>query len=262
MWPVTHAKENLQGLAYALGVFKRFHTVEEITIHFLQPLLDYRTTATIKRADIPEHYFRICAVVARARVARAAHAAEISAGIPPTYSNATPYVPVCAFCDHLGKCAKVLPIAIKVANKFYPLEVPDDITPSMVLDPKNTDMAMRLSMVVSTWAKAFRTVLTDRVIRGDAEIPNGFQIVSQSKRELVDMAAYRKHAVKIIGAKAFEETLQTTFGAVEDLIKEKAPRGIKGRVVAAFQRETEEAGCVTRGLPVVFLKAVAKKETE
>jgi len=262
IWPVTHAKANLQGLAYALGVFKQRKTVDEITIHFLQPLLDKITSATIYRKDIPEHYFRICAVVAKARLAREQLAAEIAAGRNPTYEAANCYAPVCSFCDHLGKCAKALNVAIQVGKKFYPLDIPDDITPTAVLDPHNTALAMRLSMVVGTWAKAFRTVITDRVIRGDADIPDGFQIVSQSKRELVDMEKYRKHAIKIIGAKGFEETLQTTFGAVEEKISEKAPRGIKKKVVAAFQKETEESGCVVRGLPITFLKAIPKKDED
>ena len=262
MWPVTHARENLQGLAYALGVFKKWKKVQEVTIHFLQPLLDSRTTATIRRADIPEHYFRICAVVARARAAREAHAREIAQGLIPTYSAATPNAPTCSFCGHLGNCTKALDVAIKVAHKFSPLDIPDDITPSMIHSDKDTSTAMRLAMVVSTWAKAFKTCITNRVINGDAEIPEGFKLVSQAKRELVDMATYRKHAIKIIGAKAFEETLQTTFGAVEELVAEKAPRGMKKKIVLAFQKETEESGCVKRDLPITFLKAVPKKEAE
>jgi hypothetical protein len=262
LWPVTHAKENLQGLAYALGAFKKWKTLKKVVIHFLQPLLDARTTATIYREDIPEHYFRICAVVARARAAREAHAAEIAAGLIPSFSAATPYAPTCSFCGHLGTCTKALGIAIQVAHKFSPIDIPADITPSMIHSDKDTSTSMRLAMVVSTWAKAFKTCITNRVINGDAEIPEGFQLVSQSKRELVDLAAYRKQAVKIIGAKAFEETLQTTFGAVEELIGEKAPRGLKKKIVLQFQKETEESGCVIRQLPITFLKAVPKKEAE
>jgi hypothetical protein len=255
MWPVTHAKENLQGLAYALGVFKKWPEVEQITIHFLQPLLDARTSATIYRKDIPEHYFRICAVVARARLAREQNK-------DGEYAAATPHAPVCAFCGELGKCKKALAIAIRVGQKFSPLDIPDDLTPTKVYNDRDTSMAMTLSMVLATWAKAFRTVITNRVINGDADVPSGFQIVSQTKRELVDMAVYRKHAIKLIGAKAFETTLQTTFGAVEELVAEAAPRGMKGKIVAAFKKETEESGCVTRTLPITFLKAIPKKDTE
>jgi phosphohistidine phosphatase SixA len=262
MWPVTHAKENLQGIAYALGVFKRWPKIQEITIHFLQPLLNAKTSATLFRSDIPSHYFRICAVVARARVAREQLAKELAAKQEPSYEQATPNVPTCSFCDHLGKCKKALAIAIQVGHKFSPLDIPADLTPTMIHNDKDTSMAMKLAMVVATWAKAFRTVITNRVINGDAEVPEGFTIVSQEKRELVDLAAYRKAAIKIIGAKAFEETLQTTFGAVEKLIAEKAPRGIKTKVVEAFKHETEESGCVTRSLPITFLKAIPKKEAE
>ncbi len=256
MWPVTEARTNLQGLAYALGVFKKWKTVDEIIIHFLQPLLPHRTAALVKRSDIPDIYFRICAVVARARLAREKLAKTGS------YEDAIPWAPICSFCDHLGKCDKALEIAIQVGNKYYPLEVPANLTPSMIHSDRDTQNAMRLAMVVASWAKAFRTVITNRVINGDAEIPEGFKLVSQSKRELVNMELYRKHAIKIIGAKAFAETLETTFGAVEKLIAEKAPRGVKEKIVLAFQKETEESGAVVRQLPITFLKAIPKKDKE
>lgn len=262
MWPVTHARENLQGIAYALGVFKKWKTVQAIIVHFLQPHLDSITAAKFTRADIPEMYFKVCAVAARAREARLEVAKEEAAGGNPSFSGAVCHAPLCSFCGNLGKCPKALAIAIKTGNKFYPVEVPDDITPTKILDPHSTDLAMRLAMVVSTWASSFRNVITNRVIAGQADVPEGFTIVSQAKRELVDMAGYRKQAIKIIGAKAFEETLQTTFGAVEEKVAEKAPRGLKKKIVEQFKRETEESGCVIRGLPVSFLKAVPKKDKE
>jgi len=256
MWPVTEADSNLQGLAYALGVFKANPKVEEIIIHFLQPLLQHKTAALVKRSDIPKHYFRICAVVARARLAREALEKTGS------WAAAQCWAPVCSFCDHLGKCDRALEVAIQVGQKFYPLGIPADLTPSTIHNDRDTQLALRLSMVVATWAKAFRTVITNRVVNGDAEIPEGFRLMSQAKRELVDLALYRKAAIKIIGAKAFEETLETTFGAVEKLIAEKAPRGIKEKVVLQFQKETEESGAVARQLPITFLKAIPKKDKE
>lgn len=249
-WKISKAGENLQGLAYALGVFHTYPTITEVTIDFLQPHCAEQpiTSALIKKSDIQEHYFHICAVVARAREARATG----------DFSMARPHAPVCCFCEHLGRCSKALEIAIKVGQKFYPLEIPESITPTQVMDPNQTGLAMRLKTVVSVWAKAFGSVLSDRVLRGDAECPIGYSIVTTQKREMVDLEAYRKEALKHLSAKEFAATLETTFGAVETLISEKAPRGMKKATIEAFQKAVEAAGAVRKTEPFSFLKANPK----
>jgi hypothetical protein len=36
-WPVAPAKDNLQGIAYVLGIFKKFPTVDNVKFTFKQP---------------------------------------------------------------------------------------------------------------------------------------------------------------------------------------------------------------------------------
>lgn len=250
VWKITKAEDNLQGIAYALGVFHQYPTVEEIIVDFLQPHCAAQpiTSALFKRNEITQHYFRICAVVARAKEARAKQ----------DFSMAQPHAPVCSFCEHLGRCSKALEVALKVGNKFYPLEIPDSITPTQVLDPNQTGMAMRLAQVVATWAKAFKGVLGDRVLRGDAPTPVGYSVVTQQRRELVNLEVFRKEALKYISAKQFASTLETTFGAVETLIAETAPRGHKKSMVEQFQKAVEATGAVVKSEPYSFLKANPK----
>jgi|SRR5579859_232879 len=247
IWPVTHAEENLQGIAYALGVFHHYPKVQEVYVDFLQPHVTERpiTYSKIARQEIPMHYARVCATVARAREARA----------KGDFSMAAPYSPVCGFCEHLGKCDKALNLFLQIGKKFHPLEMPDSITPTQIMDPNQTKLALQLASIVSVWAKAFKSVLSDRVLRGDAPVPIGFSLQTTEKRELVDLKKYREAALDYITAAEFASTLDTTFGAVEGLIAEKAPRGQKQAWVEKFKKQVEELGAVVKQPPFTFLKA-------
>lgn len=245
-WPVTDAKKNLQGIAYALGVFRAYPTVDEIQVWFVQPMLDLTTEATFKRSEIPALYLRVQVVVARAREARQRG----------DFSTATPKVPICNFCDMIGLCPKVAAFSCEVGKKFFPLEIPDNITPTMIHDPHNTSLGMRLASVVKVWAEAFRAQVTDRVLARRADMPEGFKIESKSNREIVDMEKLKKIALTYLTQAEYETTLSTTFGALEELISDKAPRGSKKAALEDFKKKLEEEVAVKRSDPYSFLKAI------
>lgn len=253
MWPVEKADENIQGISYTLGLFKMFPKLQKIRFFFRQPHLELYSDATFFREQIPGLYLRVQVIVARAREAAAKIAKD-------DWSMAKPMVPACNFCANIGKCAKVMDFALRVGKKFYPLEIPENITPTMVLDRNSTNLAMRLVNVVSTWAQSFRTQTTERVIRGAINPPDGFMLVSQSRRELVDKQKFKEVALKYMDEKAYMDALDVTFGSVESVVSDAAPRGSKKSTVEAFQHELETAGATKRGLPYSFLKAKPQKD--
>lgn len=256
MWPVEKADNNLQGFSYALGLMREYPTLQSVRFWFKQPNTGEITHVLITRESIMEKYFRIQVVVARAREARALMAKS-------DWSMANPMIPVCNFCDHIGRCEKILPIALSVGKKFYPLEIPEHITPTMVQDPHNTSLAMRLSAVMAVWSKAFRSATTDRVIRRDADTPEGFVLTSRADRVVKDVDALRKIALKYITKKEYEALLskEPPFGTLEDAIKDTAPRGQKTAILEKFQAEITESGAVAKGDPYTFLRAVADKKS-
>jgi len=245
-WPVTDAEHNLQGIAYALGVFYAYPTVEEIIVWFIQPLLDHTTRATFKRSQIPELYLRVQVVVARAREAR-------NKG---DFSTAAPAVPICQFCKNLGVCPKVAEFACAVGKKFYPLALPEHLTPTMIQDEHNTSLGMRLASIVKTWSEAFRAQVTDRVLARRADMPEGFKLETRQNREIVDIKKVKAIALEQLTESEWETTLSTTFGALEDLISEKAPRGNKKAAIEAFKEKLETEVAVKKSDPYSFLKAI------
>lgn len=250
-WPVEHAENNLQAIAYALGLFKRFPSLKVIKFWFKQPHLELTMEATFRREQVAELYLRIQTVVARAREAR-------SRG---DFEMASPTVPVCNFCANLGRCTKVLKFACNVASKFYPLEIPAEITPSMVLDREQTTLALRLAQVLAVWASAFKTQVTDRVLRQESVMPSGYTLQSRQDREVVDPAAFKEVTLKHLTQEEYSSVTPIPgFGAVEKLISDKSPRGSKKAAVEDFKKTLEDSGAVKKSDPVVFLRAASGKD--
>lgn len=252
LWPIEKAENNLQGIAYVLGLFREYPSIESAKFFFKQPLLDDIQEATFTRADVAALYLRVQVVVAQAREARRLMALN-------DWSKARPMVPACNFCAHLGRCPKVIEIACKVGSKFFPLEIPENITPTMVLSKESTTLAIRLSQVLATWAKAFRAVLTDRVIRRDALPPDGFTLTSRSEREIVDSAKYKAIALDYLTESEYSALLDISLTAVEKEISKKAERGQKTATVDEFKKKLEDSGAIKHGDAYAFLKATANK---
>lgn len=252
-WPVESANNNLQGISYALGLFRQYPTIQRIIFWFKQPHLDSITSAEFSRDNIAELYLRVQTVVARARQAR--HQGD--------FSTARPSVPVCNFCALIGVCPKVAEFACKVGSKFYPLEIPDNITPTMLHSARDTTLGMRLSGVVAIWAKAFRTQVTDRVLRGDADVPAGFSIESKSPpREVANPEVFKTVALRYLTENEYVGlTDPPGFGKIEELIKEKSPRGQKTAALKSFGTELKSSGAVKQDSPYTYLKAVTENKT-
>lgn len=245
-WSVEDAKNNLQALAYILGVFKKFPSVERIKFFFKLPNVEQVSSTEVTRSQIPEIYLRIQVVVARAREARR----------DSTFSKAEPRCPLCCFCDNLGRCPKVEQLMINVAKKFYPLEWPADITPMKVQDPKNTGLALRLAQVAKAWAESYRSRQTERVLTGEAVVPEGYHIERrQGNREVVNTEAFKAVALRFLSAEEYAALCPPPgFGDIEQRINDKTPKGSKKAALENFGKLLESEKAVERGQPYSFLK--------
>lgn len=257
MWAVEEAKNNLQGISYSLGLFRQYPSLESIKFYFKMPHLDYMTEATFTRENIPALYLRVQTVVARAKQANG------MVLLKGDYSMAVPHVPVCNFCGRLGECPKVAEVACFVGKKFFPLEIPSDLTPTGLKDMTEVGIGMRLSQVMDAWAKAYRARVTERTLRsagtGKIEIPEGFSVVQVTPRELKDKKAFKTIAENYLTKAELEDLAEYTFGKVEDAISDKAPRGTKTAKLEQFDLDLRAAGAVVDGEPYAFLKGVSKK---
>lgn len=251
-WSVEGAKNNLQALAYILGLFKHIPTLERIAFFFKLPNIDQVTSTEVTRDQIPAIYLRIQVVVEKARIARK----------DPTFSNAKPHCPLCSFCAHLGTCPKVESLMLQVAQKFYPLEFPNDITPMQIQDRHNTGLAMRLAQVAKAWAESYRSRQTARVIEGEADLPEGHHLETrQGNREVVNQEAFKQVALRFITPEEYASLCPVPgFGDIEEKINAKAVKGTKKATLKNFADLLEAEKAVSRGQPYSFLKVTNDRE--
>lgn len=251
-WSVENAENNLQGIAYALGLFHKFHLLQTVTVWFKQPRISKLTSATFHRSDIPKLFLRVSTVVERARVARKAN----------DFTAANPTVPNCLFCANVGICPAVTKFACHIGSKFHPLKIPSGLHPSDVMDAENTTLALELAKVMKIWGSDVEARVMDRVLRQEAVLPDGFIIaLGTSKRKIVKSDIFKTVALKYLTKEEYDSILDVpTFGKLEELITAKAPRGEKSNVLQKFDQELLDTGAVVAGSEYPYLKPVNKAE--
>lgn len=249
-WIVEKAEFNLQGIAYALGVFRKFPKVQQVTVFFKQPQINYLTQHTFKRSDIPALYLRVTVVIER----------RIKALGLKNFEMASPRIPVCLFCANKADCKPLLDIALNIAHKFSPLDIPADVMPSMASDPKQSNLRMKLAQVMGVWAKAVKSQTLAGVLSQGYPVPEGYKLgEGTTRRSIVDEAKFREVALKRITEEELSKTASYAITKVEELVNDKAPRGAKKAMVEAFKHEAVEAGAVKNGEKFSCLRATSEE---
>ena len=252
-WAVEQADNNLQGIAYALGLFRRYPTLNTIVFYFKQPHINRLSHATFTRDQVPKLYLRIQTTVARSMEAKQ----RVLRG---DFSMANPMVPACNFCANIGRCDKVTGFACSIGSKFFPLEIPADVTPTGLKTSKDTALGLRMSQVMAVWAAAFKRCVTERVLRREAPLPEGYVLQTRSDRSIVDTKKFRSTTLQYLTEAELAELAEYGFKKVEELIKTKAPRGAKKGTIEAYQQALVDAGAVARDEPYTFMRIASGKD--
>lgn len=246
MFEVTDAEHNLQGIAYLLGVLRKYPRLQRVTVHFIAPHRDEWTFHTFTRDTFPALYVRVVKIVAD----------SIRAANEPDFRSASPSPSACAFCKHLGNgCTKVDAMMLKLGKKIDPLEFPENVIPELISDPKDAGIGIKLSMVAKAWAEAYRAAATTKTVDEDGFIPEGYVLQTAQRRNIISSSGVLEVARKYgLVQEEIDSALKVTLGTLEDLIKTKAPRGSKSALAKEFSDSLEGAGYVEKGAPYSFLK--------
>ena len=252
---VEEARTNLQGIAYGLGILKRFPNLETIKVEFVMPHADFHTSHTFTRAEFADMMLRVVTVVRRAQEAQKN---------PDDFSSACPNNSACRFCGLVGKCPKVIEKVIQVGKKYAPLRVPEQVTPTLVSDPKDVKIGIALADIVMVWAEAFKRQATAKAIEDPNFIPEGYKLATRSKRAVVDARKLGELAKEFIpnaeDHKKVEALYDIPIGKLEKLISTAAPRGLKESTVKDFGLAALSVEAVKEGEPYSFLQQSQAKE--
>lgn len=252
---VTDAKTNLQGIAYLLGVFRMFPTLERITVRFILPHLDQVSEHTFSSEQFVDLTLRVKVVVSRARAAREAK----------SFETARPNVGACMFCANIGKCPAVAELALKLGKKYAPAQIPDNVSPTLIADPRQVEIGIRLADIVKTWADAFRRQATEKTLCDLTFIPNGYKLVQMpGKIRVLDEPGLENVARQFLPPEhhgALEKLRDIPITKIDELISLISRRGEKEATVERFREALVEAGVVTRGDPFPVLRQDQRPET-
>lgn len=252
---VTEAKDNLQGISYMLGLKKIFPNLRKCWVRFVQPHIDEKSEHLFDLTNTDELYLRIRTVVGRAVEA---------AKNPQDFSAARPNVGTCLFCAHVGRCPAVAQMVIQLGQKFKPLQIPDNVTPTTISDPADVGVGLRLADVAKTWAEAFRRQATEKTISDPDFVPPGYKLVTMVKRKLLNPQQFAEMAKRFLPPEMHAEVdklFDIPLGPVEELISTAAPRGSKEKTVEEFGARLLDAGVVELGQPFAFLRQSTKKDS-
>lgn len=251
---VEDAKNNLQGIAYALGLLNQIPSLESIRVWFIMPHLDHVSDYIFTKDQFSDLRLRVATVVRRAVEA---------ASKPNDFSMATPNSSSCLFCGLIGTCTAVAERVLSLGKKYKPLEIPGNITPSLLHDPAEAAKGMRIASVVTTWAEAWRRQATLQTVDNVDYIPEGYILVSTTKRKVSDARKLGEIAKRFIPKTDHEKVdalYDVPIGKLEDLISEAAPRGQKDATVEQFGEEALTESAVQMGEPYAFLRQQGKQD--
>lgn len=252
MWKVEKAENNLQGIAYCLGLFRKFPRLQRVRFFFKQPHLEYITDTEIRREQVAELYLRVKTVCERAIEAN--RRAE-----KDDWSMARPHTPVCLFCARIGKCEPIIQHALRAAKKYHPLKFPDSILPHELTDPKKAALALELVAVLKVFCDGFRRNVTDRILRSGEEPPEGYELKHrEGSRQIVDMAKFKEVVLHFMSEPEYISCLEAGFGTIEAKISEKSPRGTKKSTIEQCRQQLLESGAVAHGSPFSFLRSTGE----
>jgi len=252
---VTHAEDNLQGIAYMLGLKKMFPALKTCTVRFFQPHIDHESSHTFDISNPDRFLLRI-----RTVVLRAVEAAKLDSD----FSMARATVGTCLFCSLVGKCPKVAELVIQVGKKYAPMVVPEDINTVTLEDPRQVAAGMKLATVVKLWAESFRKNATQKALTDEEFIPEGYVLVPQQRlniKRAKQVGEIAKRFVPPEHAEKIEALYEITLTPLDRLIELVAPRGQKEKSSDAFRQALVEEGAAEMGPSFSVLRMATDKDS-
>ena len=247
--PVEDAEINLQGWAYAIGVFEKYPEVQMVEVVFAQPRLNSVSRhAFFRTADLDKMKLRVSTVIARAK-----H--------QPPELNPTEYA--CLYCGAKATCIALHKKALIISSKFSPLtpdsELIDLYDPEQLATPDLRGKAEILRRVLEPWCEKVRKENTRYALETGEEIP-GFEIASRAGRRSITNPQLTYDLVKDrLTPEEFASVCEVSVAQLLKTYSSKAPRGAKEKLKQEIEDKLDEAGVLQGGGDITYLKRKKEK---
>jgi hypothetical protein len=247
--PVTPTKDNLQGMAYALGLFQYLGPrIKHVVVHFYAPYQNWsdemqeeKYIHMFSREDIPAMELRIRTVIAQKHSKNAKPRAKVD---------------LCIWCAKKGDCEANKAAVLPLEGKYEDLVCPDVVAPHKLALPSQFSAALKFANQVENWAKAVKARCRDVAVSEGMEVP-GFTVVKRADRKVESVSAMKEAALKNgLSEQEFLETLDPSLTRLETAVKAKAPKGKGAAAIRQLTSDMEENGATSKGQPYYFLKEI------
>lgn len=229
---IIPAERNLQAMAYVIGVFQRFPSVNVVEAHFLLPRRDEVTSHTFERTLLVSYCKALAALFDR---------------FTKKTRKATP-CKACEYCASLGSCtavAKSINAAVNPASAIP--ATASKLDPSAMDAAELNDVALPLARVASAWADEVKAMGTAKL--RDGETMEDHKLTT------------RKGSTKITGTarEVLDETVLPSLAFIDcctvSLPKlRKAAERLGGAAdVERLEQNLRDKGLVTVGEPTSFI---------
>jgi len=234
--------------AYALGMFRKWPTLQTVKVEYYYPRLGIIDAGTYTRKDLSRIVVRIAAIIKR-----------VESGARCQINEST-----CVYCKHLATCeevaAKALPIATRY-NERKQFVLPTELDPALVTNPQHMSTLLAYSDVLTEWGKSVKLHAKELRTNQGVEIP-GWDLVPVSGKLSIDSMndAYQL-ATQNYGV-THAEFLAATNVSLEDLeeaIERHAPARAKAKTTKAFRSELLDSGAASKGQDGFALKKTKNK---
>jgi len=241
----AYSADSPQFWAYCCGIWDMFPHIETITVSILLPFLDEVDQETFTRKQHYNLFYASCM-----KIIEMAEAAN-----PDTFRVGRH----CTWCLQLKNgCRKWATFGVELANRFsgktdkYVLPETTENT-ATVEDPETLVALWRLSPLVSAAIEGWRKNALDARLNG-TDLPGLELTERKGVREITDtMGAYE--AVKdVLSAEELLVGCKLKIGELEQLWKDKQPRGSKETSLGELTMRLMDASAISSGRPVQMLR--------
>jgi hypothetical protein len=185
----------------------------------------------------------------RARVAEVIRRAEDKG------SPFNPHPDNCEYCGRKAECPALASKALAVATRYDDaLQLPDEMHPSNITDPKQMALALKLAPVLSDWAQSVRKHALDMVQNGE-EIPGYALRYRNGQRTIKDIPMVWEliHSEFCVSLSDFLPACSISVTALEKAVKSKQERGKGATAIRRMNQLLASEGLCTTGKEVTYL---------
>jgi len=243
---VEDAETNLQGISYLIGVFKKYPKVKSVTVHFVQPRIDYITYFTFCRDDLHRLEQRILTILGNTENKLYFYKEEI-----------------CQYCGN-PECPIRMNAALMIGQQYITdLPVPKEVHSSLVKDPEEMKQLLDLIPQIEAWCASVKHHAKVLIEEESLDIPGYETFYKRGQTKVLDVGLVydivsRDYGVTI---NEFTELFKTVpLGELQDLVAKRAPKGKKGKWKEKLLLDLGECDAIKAGSESLTLRKKRKSK--